>query len=186
MCDDDRYRRANGWRCCAERRSARRAGLPTGRRALSRRAVRARKRWPRPAASRRRRSAGSPRKSPKSPSTRKLSCRSSGPIGPGAVMPTMRRPPGVVSCDARHFRPFEWLPHLPCAALLQILLGTIDVPGGWRYKSPHPKPTPPGPRPAGKPDQVVPGKTAAGNSARLSDVSGGPDHRCGRSARSHR
>ena len=24
--------------------------------------------------------------------------------------------------------------------LLQMLLGTIDVPGGWRYKSPHPKP----------------------------------------------
>jgi len=31
--------------------------------------------------------------------------------------------------------------------LLQILLGTIDVPGGWRYKSPHPKPCPPGPKP---------------------------------------
>src|SRR5262249_24935849 len=28
--------------------------------------------------------------------------------------------------------------------LLQMLLGTIDVPGGWRYKSPHPKPCPPG------------------------------------------
>ena len=27
--------------------------------------------------------------------------------------------------------------------LLQMLLGTIDVPGGWRYKSPHPKPAPP-------------------------------------------
>jgi len=24
--------------------------------------------------------------------------------------------------------------------LLQILIGTIDVPGGWRYKSPYPKP----------------------------------------------
>ena len=33
--------------------------------------------------------------------------------------------------------------------LLQMLLGTIDVPGGWRYKSPHPKPAPPGPKPAG-------------------------------------
>ena len=39
--------------------------------------------------------------------------------------------------------------------LLQMLLGTIDVPGGWRYKSPHPKPAPPGPKPAGKPEQVA-------------------------------
>src|SRR6267142_1617146 len=46
--------------------------------------------------------------------------------------------------------------------LLQILLGTIDVPGGWRYKSPHPKPAPPGPKPAGRPDQVTPGKPLPG------------------------
>jgi anaerobic selenocysteine-containing dehydrogenase len=46
--------------------------------------------------------------------------------------------------------------------LLQILLGTIDVPGGWRYKSPHPKPCPPGPKPAGRPDQVAPGNPLAG------------------------
>src|SRR6202045_1961467 len=46
--------------------------------------------------------------------------------------------------------------------LLQLLLGTIDVPGGWRYKSPHPKPCPPGPKPAGKPEQVVPGKPLPG------------------------
>ncbi|HEX3522870.1 MAG TPA: molybdopterin-dependent oxidoreductase, partial [Stellaceae bacterium] len=46
--------------------------------------------------------------------------------------------------------------------LLQILLGTIDVPGGWRYKSPHPKPAPPGPKPAGRPEQVAPGKPLPG------------------------
>ena len=46
--------------------------------------------------------------------------------------------------------------------LLQMLLGTIDVPGGWRYKSPHPKPCPPGPKPAGRADQVAPGKPLAG------------------------
>jgi anaerobic selenocysteine-containing dehydrogenase len=46
--------------------------------------------------------------------------------------------------------------------LLQMLLGTIDVPGGWRYKSPHPKPAPPGPRPVGRPDQVGPGKSLPG------------------------
>src|SRR5438270_324658 len=46
--------------------------------------------------------------------------------------------------------------------LLQMLLGTIDVPGGWRYKSPHPKPAPPGPKPAGRPEQVAPGKPLPG------------------------
>ncbi|MGD9616475.1 MAG: molybdopterin oxidoreductase family protein [Alphaproteobacteria bacterium] len=46
--------------------------------------------------------------------------------------------------------------------LLQILIGTIDVPGGWRYKSPYPKPAPPGPKPAGRPDQVVAGKPLPG------------------------
>lgn len=46
--------------------------------------------------------------------------------------------------------------------LLQLLLGTIDVPGGWRYKSPHPKPCPPGPKPAGRPDQIVPGTPLPG------------------------
>jgi anaerobic selenocysteine-containing dehydrogenase len=46
--------------------------------------------------------------------------------------------------------------------LLQILLGTIDVPGGWRYKSPHPKPAPPGPKPTGRPEQVAPGKSLPG------------------------
>ena len=40
--------------------------------------------------------------------------------------------------------------------LLQILLGTIDVPGGFRYKPPFPKPVPPGVKPAGKAGQVKP------------------------------
>ncbi|MBM3514331.1 MAG: formate dehydrogenase [Alphaproteobacteria bacterium] len=34
--------------------------------------------------------------------------------------------------------------------LLQMLLGSIDVPGGFRYKPPFPRPCPPGPKPAGK------------------------------------
>lgn len=34
--------------------------------------------------------------------------------------------------------------------LLQTLLGTIDVPGGFRYKPPYPKPAPPQVKPAGK------------------------------------
>ena len=39
-----------------------------------------------------------------------------------------------------------------CRALhvLQMLLGAIDTPGSWRYKSPYPKPIPPGPPPVGK------------------------------------
>ena len=46
--------------------------------------------------------------------------------------------------------------------LLQMLLGSIDVPGGFRYKPPYPKPAPPGPKPAGKPDQVTAGSPMGG------------------------
>jgi len=34
--------------------------------------------------------------------------------------------------------------------LLQMLLGAVDTPGAWRYKSPYPRPIPPGPQPSGK------------------------------------
>jgi sulfite dehydrogenase (quinone) subunit SoeA len=34
--------------------------------------------------------------------------------------------------------------------LLQVLLGTVDVPGGFRFKPPYPKPAASGPKPAGK------------------------------------
>jgi anaerobic selenocysteine-containing dehydrogenase len=44
--------------------------------------------------------------------------------------------------------------------LLQTLLGAIDTPGSWRYKSPFPRPAPPGPKPAGK--TVTPGKPLGG------------------------
>ncbi len=46
--------------------------------------------------------------------------------------------------------------------LLQALLGSIDVPGGFRYKPPFPKPAPPGPKPAGRPGQVAPGQPMPG------------------------
>ena len=51
-----------------------------------------------------------------------------------------------------------------CRAIhvLQMLLGTIDVPGGFRYKPPFPKPCPPPLKPAGKPDQMVAGKPMPG------------------------
>jgi anaerobic selenocysteine-containing dehydrogenase len=45
--------------------------------------------------------------------------------------------------------------------LLQMLLGAIDVPGAWRYKSPFPRPIPPGPGPAGK--GAKPNTPLAGN-----------------------
>ncbi|MEE2956963.1 MAG: molybdopterin-dependent oxidoreductase [Pseudomonadota bacterium] len=40
--------------------------------------------------------------------------------------------------------------------LLQILLGSIDCPGGWRYKIPFPKPTPPTQKPTGKENEISP------------------------------
>ena len=40
--------------------------------------------------------------------------------------------------------------------VLQILLGSIDCPGGFRYKPPFPRPIPPGAAPAGKPETIKP------------------------------
>ena len=39
-----------------------------------------------------------------------------------------------------------------CRALhmLQMLIGAVDTPGSFRFKTPYPKPIPPGPKPAGK------------------------------------
>jgi anaerobic selenocysteine-containing dehydrogenase len=45
--------------------------------------------------------------------------------------------------------------------LLQMLLGAVDTPGSWRYKSPFPRPIPPGPGPAGK--GAKPNTPLAGN-----------------------
>jgi anaerobic selenocysteine-containing dehydrogenase len=46
--------------------------------------------------------------------------------------------------------------------ILQILLGTIDVPGGFLYKPPFPKAAPPGLKPAGKVGEVNPLKPLPG------------------------
>jgi sulfite dehydrogenase (quinone) subunit SoeA len=70
------------------------------------------------------------------------------PVGMHAMRGISAHSNGFQTCRALH--------------LLQLLLGTIDVPGGWRYKSPHPKPCPPGPKPAGKPGQVEAGKPLGG------------------------
>ncbi len=46
--------------------------------------------------------------------------------------------------------------------LLQILLGSIDCPGGFRYKPPFPKAAPPPLKPTGKSDQVAPNSVMPG------------------------
>lgn len=46
--------------------------------------------------------------------------------------------------------------------VLQLLLGSIDVPGGFLYKPPYPKSPPPAVRPAGKPGEVQPGQPLPG------------------------
>ncbi|HEY0833099.1 MAG TPA: molybdopterin oxidoreductase family protein [Azospirillum sp.] len=49
-----------------------------------------------------------------------------------------------------------------CRAIhvLQVLLGSVECPGGFRFKPPFPKPIPPGQKPAGK--TVAPGKPLGG------------------------
>ena len=51
-----------------------------------------------------------------------------------------------------------------CRALhiLQLLLGSVDAPGGWRYRPPCPRPIPAPGRPAGRPGEVVPGQPLPG------------------------
>ncbi|MEC8852134.1 MAG: molybdopterin-dependent oxidoreductase, partial [Pseudomonadota bacterium] len=46
--------------------------------------------------------------------------------------------------------------------LLQMLLGSIDSPGGFRYKPPFPRSCPPPVKPAGKPDQIAANTPMAG------------------------
>ena len=70
--------------------------------------------------------------------------------------------------------------------LLQMLLGAVDVPGGFRYKAPFPKPAPPPQLPAGRPDQVTAGQPMPGPSARLSAGAGRPAGGRRRPAHPHR
>jgi sulfite dehydrogenase (quinone) subunit SoeA len=46
--------------------------------------------------------------------------------------------------------------------VLQTIIGSIDCPGGYRYKPPYPKPATAHPRPHGKPAHVQPGNPLAG------------------------
>ena len=70
------------------------------------------------------------------------------PVGIHAMRGISAHANGFHTCRALH--------------LLQVLLGSIDCPGGFRYKAPFPKPIPPGPKPAGKTDQVAPGRPMPG------------------------
>ncbi|MGE3248116.1 MAG: molybdopterin-dependent oxidoreductase, partial [Beijerinckiaceae bacterium] len=64
--------------------------------------------------------------------------------------------------------------------LLQVLLGSIECPGGFRFKPPFPKPIPPGQKPAGKtvaPNTPLPGMPlgfTAGPEDLLVDENGNP------------
>ena len=51
-----------------------------------------------------------------------------------------------------------------CRALhvLQLMLGSVEAPGGFRFKPPYPKPPHAHPKPAGRPDQVAAGKALGG------------------------
>ncbi|MFZ8871439.1 MAG: molybdopterin-dependent oxidoreductase [Litorivicinaceae bacterium] len=51
-----------------------------------------------------------------------------------------------------------------CRALhiLQLLLGSVDVPGGFRFKPPYPKSVDMHPKPAGKADSIRPGQPLTG------------------------
>ena len=51
-----------------------------------------------------------------------------------------------------------------CRALhvLQLLLGSVEAPGGFRFKPPYPKPPHAHPKPAGRPDQVGAGSPLGG------------------------
>ena len=65
--------------------------------------------------------------------------------------------------------------------ILQVLLGSVEVPGGFRFKPPFPKPVPPGLKPAGKdggqPNTPLPGAPLGfpvGPDDLLVDDKGGP------------
>ena len=70
------------------------------------------------------------------------------PIGMHAIRGISAHSNGFHSCRLFH--------------VLQILLGSIDCPGGFRYKPPYPKQTPPWLKPTGKPREVNPGEPLGG------------------------
>ena len=67
-------------------------------------------------------------------------------VGRGVSMHAMRG----ISAHANGFHTCRSL------HLLQLLLGSIDTPGGWRFKAPYPRPNPPAPPPGGRLGEVKP------------------------------
>ena len=122
-------------------------GVPSARRTLPGRPLRAGGGGGHAAASRPRRSAASPANWPTSRSTRRSSSTSPGPTRPGRRHEKMLGRPVAMHAMrgiSAHSNGFH-----TCRAihLLQMLLGAVDTPGSWRYKSPYPRPIPPGPQP---------------------------------------
>ena len=130
------------------RRPQRTAGLRADRGALSRRHLFARRQPPRQPACRRKPSGASraslrtPRSSSRSRSTFR------GPTGPGAGMTRPSAARSRCMRCAASLRTRTASRPAACFTCLQILLGSIDCPGGFRYKAPFPRPAPPANRPA--------------------------------------
>ena len=76
------------------------------------------------------------------------------PVGMHAMRGISAHSNGFHTCRAIH--------------LLQMLLGSIDAPGGWRYKPPFPQPVPPAPKPARQAGRGGARTAAAGPAAGLS------------------
>ena len=64
---------------------------------------------------------------------------------PGVAITTSSSAVRLASTRCAAFRRIRTVSHT-CRAIhiLQALLGSVDCPGGWRYKAPFPKPIPPG------------------------------------------
>ena len=143
-----RHRAGAGRHVQARRWAQRTAGLYADRRAVPVRRIHRRKRPRRKPASRPRPSGASRRNSRTPPSKQQITLdqpwtdwtgrRHDKTVGRPVSMHAMRG----ISAHSNGFQTCRML------HLLQILLGSIDCPGGFRYKAPFPRPTPPPNRPA--------------------------------------
>ncbi len=160
----DRHIQARGW----PQRAAR---LRADRGALSRRRLMRPKRPRRPPACRRKPSGASRASLRKRRSSSRSRSTSRGPTATGRRHEkTVGRPVSMhamrgISAHSNGFQTCRML------HLLQILLGSIDCPGGFRYKAPFPRPAPPANRPA-RPSRT--GHAAQRRAARFPARAGGP------------
>ena len=68
----------------------------------------------------------------------------------GAPSRAHGRSPGQHARDARDLAHANGFHTARAIHILQMLLGTIDTPGGFRFQPPYPRPIPPAPTPAGR------------------------------------